>query len=91
MSEEPIKKLDEKTARQIQEKLADGSLIIVPITASREIHVQRSEYKGKPVLDIRTFVKSPTFTGYTPKGINIPLNNGQELLETLQKILQGAK
>lgn len=83
--------MSEDVAEQVKQKQADGSLITIPITASRELHVQRSEYKGRPVLDVRTFVKSPTYTGYTQKGINIPLPNGQDLLEALQKILKGAK
>jgi len=76
---------------EIQNRIAQGTLVVVPVTLSREIHIQISEYKGKPVLDIRTYVKSATYTGYTQKGINVPKDKGKEILEALEKILKGAK
>lgn len=41
---------------------------------------------GLPCVDIRTFQTTEAYTGYTKKGINIPLDRLPELIEVLQAI-----
>jgi len=48
------------------------SPVKIVVSSQREIHVQRSQYKGQDNLDIRTYVVSDDYTGYTPKGVSIP-------------------
>jgi len=68
--------------------LSKPNLQIVPITKSREIHVQANEYKGRVELDIRTYVKSESYKGYTQKGVRIPTEKGAELIEAISKVLE---
>jgi len=61
----------------------------VIISDNREIHIQISQFKHRKTLDIRTYVKTPSYTGYTPKGINIPIEKGKELAESILKVIGG--
>lgn len=68
--------------------MSKPNLQIVPISKSREIHVQANEYKGRVELDIRTYVKSESYTGYTQKGVRIPTEKGADLIEAISKVLE---
>jgi hypothetical protein len=59
----------------------------VVITPYREIHIQISKLRTKTTLDIRTYIKTQVYEGYTQKGINIPLEKGRELAESILKVL----
>jgi len=68
--------------------LAKPNLEVVKISDSREIHVQANEYKGRVELDIRTYIKTQQYTGYTQKGVRIPTEKGAELIEAISKVLE---
>lgn len=63
----------------------------VRISDAREIHIQISNWKGRENLDIRTYVKSAKFSGYTQKGVNVPVESGEELVKAISKVLTGGK
>jgi hypothetical protein len=63
----------------------------VRISDAREIHVQISQWKGRENLDIRTYVKSAKYSGYTQKGVNVPVETGADLVTAIQKVLGGKK
>jgi len=60
----------------------------VVITESRKIVVQRSSFRGADTLDIRTWLKTPTYEGFTRKGVNIPIEKGEELAQKILKVLK---
>jgi hypothetical protein len=63
----------------------------IVISPSREIHVQISTFRGRGNLDVRTYVITPNYKGYTPKGVNIPLEKARELAQAIIKVLEGEK
>lgn len=54
------------------------------------INVQRSNGgdndMGLPCVDIRTYQTTEAYTGYTKKGINLPLDILPDLIEALQEV-----
>lgn len=68
--------------------MADKNLEKVEISSAREIHIQVSEYKGRNELDVRTFVKTEKYTGYTPKGVRIPIEKGTAVSNAINTVLK---
>ena len=60
----------------------------VQISESRKIVIQRSNFRGTDTLDIRTWLKTPTYEGFTRKGVNIPIEKGEELAQKILKIVK---
>lgn len=49
-----------------------------------EIHIQKVQFEsGEVRLDLRAFVSTKKYTGYSPKGINIPLSKVPELADAI--------
>ncbi len=55
----------------------------IQVSKSSEIHVQKKEYNGQMKLDIRVFVTTDKYTGYTKKGINVPVEMGQQVVDAI--------
>lgn len=47
------------------------------------VSVKRGGELGLPCVDVRTYQTTDVYTGYTKKGINIPLENLNDLLYSL--------
>ena len=63
--------------------------IIVSLSDSREVHVKVSNWKGRgEALDIRTYIKSKNYTGYTQKGVNIPIDKAPLVYAAIGKVLK---
>ena len=45
-----------------------------------------TEYKGATHVDIREYVTSSSYTGFTKKGIRLPVNMLDELIEKLRAV-----
>lgn len=60
----------------------------VKVSEGREVHVQVNEYKGRRELDIRTFIISSSYTGYSPKGIRLPIQLGKKIAEAILKVVR---
>ena len=60
----------------------------ITITNQRDIKVQSTKYKGRDVLDVRTYIKTSAFEGFTKKGITIPIEFAPLLAEAIQKVYQ---
>jgi pimeloyl-CoA synthetase len=52
---------------------------------STEIIVQRTEYRGSVGIDIREYVTSDRYTGWSKNGIRIPVEKWQDFKEILDK------
>ena len=60
----------------------------VPISRERKIVVSKRYYRGRETLDVRTWLETENYTGYTQKGINIPLEKGKELAQAILEELK---
>lgn len=58
----------------------------VKITDSRSIVIQESIVKDS--IDLRTYVYSEKYTGYTKKGFVLPNDKISELIGILKKVLE---
>lgn len=68
--------------------MSSKNLEKIEISSAREIHVQVSEYKGRNELDVRTFLKTENYTGYTPKGVRIPIERGTQVADAIITVLK---
>jgi DNA-directed RNA polymerase subunit F len=64
----------------------DEELGRIKVNDTTDIVVRIVEYKGEKRLDIRKYVTSQRYTGWSPQGISIPLENVKEIKEILEKI-----
>jgi len=59
----------------------------VQISNSRKIVIQKTKWRGNLTLDIRTYIETPSYTGFTRKGINIPISKAKELVNAILTVL----
>ena len=52
---------------------------------STEVIVQRTEYRGSVGIDIREYVTSDRYTGWSKNGIRIPVEKWQDFKAILDK------
>jgi hypothetical protein len=55
-------------------------------TASTKIVLSTTEYKGSTYVDVREYVESATYTGYTKKGVRLHSEKLDELIAGLRKV-----
>jgi len=60
---------------------------VVEITPQRQIHVAVKKWNGRDVLQLQTYITTNNYTGYTKKGITIPLEKAPELLGAIEEEL----
>lgn len=51
-----------------------------------EIVVEKSEFKGSTGINIREYVTSDNYTGWSKSGLRIPADKWKELKEILDKV-----
>jgi hypothetical protein len=51
-----------------------------------EIVVQKTEYRGSTGIDIREYVTSERYTGWSKNGIRIPVERWKEFKEKLDRV-----
>ena len=51
-----------------------------------EVVVQKTEFHGSVGIDIREYVTSERYTGWSKNGIRIPVEKWQDFKETLDKV-----
>jgi len=56
---------------------------VIPVTERREIHVQRKRWRGQDMVDIRTYIKTENYEGYTRKGIMIPIEVVEDVIAAI--------
>ena len=67
--------------------LGDG-LEEVVVNDRKKVVIQKSRFRGLDTLDIRTWVETPNYKGFTRKGINIPVEKGEELAQKILKVVK---
>ena len=62
---------------------------IIIIDDSRQIllRVSKNKVNKKTYLDVREYVTTDRYTGYSRKGVNIPLSKAEDLSDGLRKLL----
>jgi hypothetical protein len=55
---------------------------------SSDIIVRKTKFKGNWYFDIRHWVETEKYTGWTKKGICLPMENLEELIKILQKMVK---
>ena len=58
----------------------------IEITKSSSIVISKSVWKNQERLDIRTYIKTENYTGPTKKGINVPFEKIDEIMNVLTDI-----
>lgn len=53
---------------------------------STDIVVKVSEYRGLKGVDIREYVQSKKYTGFTKNGIRIPIDKWNEFADIVEKV-----
>ncbi len=54
-----------------------------------EIVVQKTEFRGSVGIDIREYVTSERYTGWSKNGIRIPVEKWKDFKEILDKVESG--
>ncbi len=49
---------------------------------------QTSQYRGKSYIDIRKYVESPSYTGFTKQGIRFNADLFDEFMENIKKVAE---
>lgn len=84
------KKKSEKTEKQLPPDEYKDEIepkeIVLDETGKLVISVKRGGDYGLPHVDIRHYVTTERFTGFTKKGVNFPLEFLLELLDMLQEV-----
>lgn len=63
----------------------------VRVNDSTQIRIEVSEFKEQYRLDIREYIETERYTGFTKKGVNVLTNYAEELYEALGKIVETIK
>lgn len=58
----------------------------LPITEKTKIVVSTMEIEGEKRLDIRVYVSGSNYVGPTQKGINIPIEKSEELINAIKQL-----
>lgn len=65
--------------------------IWIKVNDTSKIRIELTEFKGVNRFDIREYVETEKYTGFTKKGINLPTEFLEEIHNSLGKILETAK
>ncbi len=60
----------------------------VVVNERKKVIVQKSRFRGLDTLDIRTWVETSNYKGFTKKGVNIPVEKGEELAQKVLKVVK---
>lgn len=63
----------------------------VRVNDSTQIRIEVSEFKGQYRLDIREYIETEKYTGFTKKGVNVLTNYAEELYKALGRIVETIK
>jgi len=61
----------------------------IPLSKATTIVVRKVSFDSRTFIDIRKYVETRRYTGYTQKGIMVPLDALPKLLDLLQGVVRG--
>ena len=77
-----MKESTDRTFKPPDEEIEMGKL---PITTSKDLLIRKIRYGNRWYVDVRFFMKTKSFTGYSWKGIALPFEELTKIIEILQK------
>lgn len=83
----PVEKLPDDIYKNIGEEKKMVVAVTEKVKISVDVKVTRGGDEGLPMIDIREFIESERYTGYTKKGVVIPLSEYPLFLEMLNEVL----
>lgn len=83
----PVEKLPDDIYKNIGEEKKMVVAVTEKVKISVGVKVTRGGDEGLPMIDIREFIESERYTGYTRKGVVIPLSEYPLFLEMLNEVL----
>ena len=80
-------------AKKIPSKKVDKNVkeVWVRVNDSTQIRIEVSEFKGQYRLDIREYIETEKYIGFTKKGVNVLTNYAEELYKALGRIVETIK
>jgi len=66
--------------------MAEQEIGRIKKTDSTEIIIKLNEYKGEKGVDIREYITTPKYTGYTKSGTRIPMEKLKDFKELVNKV-----
>ena len=75
----------------LKKKSKNEKEIWIGVNDTTKIRIELTEFKGVNRFDIREYIESEKYTGFTKKGINLPTEFLEEIYNSLGKILETAK
>lgn len=80
-------------AKKTPSKKVDKNVkeVWVRVNDSTQIRIEVSEFKGQYRLDIREYIETEKYTGFTKKGVNVLTNYAEELYKALGRIVETIK
>lgn len=70
----------------MEEQKEERVFQIVEVSDRTKIYIKEGSYAGRKFIDIRKWVETSKYTGFTQKGITIPLKAFEEFKEKLNKV-----
>jgi hypothetical protein len=65
-----------------------GSMEELVISERKKVVIQHAKFGDMDTLDIRTWIDTPNYKGFTRKGVNIPVEKGEELVQKILKVIK---
>jgi hypothetical protein len=80
-------------AKKTPSKKVDKNVkeVWVRVNDSTQIRIEVSEFKEQYRLDIREYIETERYTGFTKKGVNVLTNYAEELYKALGRIVETIK
>lgn len=75
----------------LKKKAKNEKEIWIGVNDTTKIRIELTEFKGVNRFDIREYIESEKYTGFTKKGINLPTEFLEEIYNSIGKILETAK
>ena len=75
----------------LKKKAKNEREVWIGVNDTTKIRIELTEFKGVNRFDIREYIESEKYTGFTKKGINLPTEFLEEIYNSLGKILETAK
>jgi len=79
-SERIIKLENERIIGDLMEELV--------VSERKKVVIQHAKFGDLDTLDVRTWIDTPKYKGFTRKGINIPVEKGEELAQKILKVIK---
>lgn len=64
----------------------EGEVGRIKKTDSTSIIIRVSEFQGEKGVDVREYVETNKYTGYTKKGTRVPMDKWKEFKEVVNKV-----